>query len=210
MKATEILASEHRVIEQVLECLEKMADRCAVLGVVDAESATKAIDFFRHFADHCHHGKEEQHLFPLLETRGFPRETGPTGVMLTEHEQGRRILRGLADAVEGAAAGETMAAERFVANAQAYINLLREHIRKEDERLFVMADHALSHEDQEGLLESFARVESEEMGQGTHEKYLRTANELADRWNVARADVEPACGHVCSCGHQARVLGIGD
>jgi hypothetical protein len=48
------------------------------------------------------------------------------------------------------------------------------------------------------------------MGQGTHEKYLRIADELADRWNVARADVEPACGHVCSCGHQARLLGIGD
>jgi hemerythrin-like domain-containing protein len=210
MKATEILASEHRVIEQVLECLEKMADRCAALGTVDAESATQAIDFFHHFADHCHHGKEEQHLFPLLEARGFPRATGPTGVMLTEHEQGRRILCGLAEAVEGVAAGDAVAAERFVANAQAYINLLRDHIRKEDERLFVMADYALSREDQKRLLESFARVENEEMGQGTHEKYLQIANELADRWNVARADVEPACGHVCSCGHQARLLGIGD
>src|SRR5262249_33849697 len=161
---------------------------------VDTESATQAIDFFRHFADHCHHGKEEQHLFPLLEARGFPRATGPTGVMLTEHEQGRRILRGLAESVEGAAAGEPMAAERFIANPQAYINLLREHIRKEDERLFVMADCALSHEDQEELLESFARVEGEEMGPGAHEKYLRMANELADRWNVVRADGEPACG----------------
>jgi hemerythrin-like domain-containing protein len=210
MKATEILASEHRVIEQVLDCLEKMADRCAALGVVDADSATQAIDFFRHFADHCHHGKEEHHLFPLLEARGFPRATGPTGVMFTEHDQGRRVLRSMADAVAGAAVGDPIAADRFIASAQAYIDLVREHIRKEDERLFVMADLALTREDQERLLESFSRVECEEMGEGTHEKYLRIADGLADRWNVARADGVSTCGHGTSCGHQARLLEIVD
>jgi len=85
MRPTEILMQEHRVIEQVLDCLERMAQRVEAGDELDLESAKQAIDFFRNFADRCHHGKEEDCLFPLLEQKGFSREQGPTGVMLHEH-----------------------------------------------------------------------------------------------------------------------------
>jgi hemerythrin-like domain-containing protein len=55
MKPTEVLGAEHRVIEQVLDCLERMAEQCERSGRIDAESAEKAIDFFQDFADRCHH-----------------------------------------------------------------------------------------------------------------------------------------------------------
>ena len=71
MRPTEILMQEHRVIEQVLDCLETMAQRAEAGEGVDLESAKQAIDFFRNFADRCHHGKEEDCLFPLLEQKGF-------------------------------------------------------------------------------------------------------------------------------------------
>ena len=77
MKPTQILENEHRVIEQVLDCLDKIADRCETDGRLDAESAREAVDFFRNFADRCHHGKEEAELFPLMHARGFPQEGGP-------------------------------------------------------------------------------------------------------------------------------------
>ena len=85
MKPTEILSAEHRVIEQVLNCLEKMAAQAEKTGTLDKVSATDAVNFFRTFADQCHHGKEEAHLFPAMEAKGFPRQGGPTGVMLHEH-----------------------------------------------------------------------------------------------------------------------------
>src|SRR5262245_60786760 len=100
MKATDILMDEHRVIEQVLNCLEKLADRCEAGETLDNTSASEALPFFRNFADRCHHGKEEGHLFPLLEARGFSRQGGPTGVMLHEHEEGRGLLTAMARAVE--------------------------------------------------------------------------------------------------------------
>jgi hemerythrin-like domain-containing protein len=200
MHATEILRNEHRVIEQVLACLEKIAGRCPSEGTLDAASASQALDFFRNFADRCHHGKEEERLFPLLEQRGFSREHGPTGVMRLEHNQGRQLLRGMAAAIAAAEAEAATAGERFAAHARRYVELLRAHIRKEDERLFPMADQVLSARDQESLQEAFGVMEHEEMGDGTHENYLHLADELADRWNVPRASVEfaaPACG---SCG----------
>jgi hemerythrin-like domain-containing protein len=197
MKATEILSQEHRVIEQVLACLEKMADRCDAGEPLDGASAERALDFFRRFADECHHGKEEGAFFPLLEARGFPPHLGPTGVMRAEHDLGRRLLRGMAAVLDGAAAGAPAARERFAAYARHYTALLREHIGKEDARLFPMADQALSAGDQAALQAMFAAREHKEMGDGTHAHYLRLADELADYWGVPRAFPEaavPACG----------------
>ena len=44
------------------------------------------------YVDRCHNQKEEQHLFPLLEQRGIPRQSGPLAVMLAEHEQPSELL----------------------------------------------------------------------------------------------------------------------
>jgi hemerythrin-like domain-containing protein len=194
MKATEILMNEHRVIEQVLSCLEKLADRCEAGEKLDGTSALEALEFFRNFADRCHHGKEEGHLFPLLESRGLAHHGGPTGVMLHEHEEGRRLVAAMARAVERDTPGD------FVRHARAYAGMLREHIRKEDHCLFPMAAGILNGSDAEALAERFEHVESADMGEGTHERYLQLANDLADRLNVNRAQVTPTCEHT-RCHH---------
>jgi hemerythrin-like domain-containing protein len=202
MKATEILMDEHRVIEQVLNCLEKMADRSESGEELDRASTREALAFFRNFADRCHHGKEEGHLFPLLEARGLARQGGPTGVMLHEHEEGRGLLAAMARAVEENAPRE------FVRLARAYIGLLREHIRKEDDCLFPMAAAILSDPDAESLAQRFEHLEHAEMGEGTHEHYLQLANDLATRFAVPRAQVTPACGHARCHHHRPPLQGV--
>jgi len=199
MKPTEILSEEHRVIEQVLDCLEKIAHNCTAEGRLDKTSAEQALDFFRNFADRCHHGKEETHLFPAMEAKGFSREGGPTGVMLHEHEQGRAHVRGMADAVEEAAAGKSKAIAQFVTHARGYVNLLREHIEKEDHCLFTMANQTLTANDQEKLMDAFENVEHEQMGLGIHAKFLNLADELADRFGVSRTVGNRS---VCGCHHE--------
>jgi hemerythrin-like domain-containing protein len=200
MQATDILTGEHRVIEQVLNCLDKMVAKAAATGQVDWADAGDAVDFFRTFADRCHHRKEEQHLFRLLEERGFSREQGPTGVMLDEHELGRHYVRGMAEAVAAGRAGQAGAVSKFVENARAFLPLLRLHIMKEEHRLFPMANHALTSLDQDELLDAFERVESDDLQKGTHERYLEIANRLADHFGVRRADTS---GHQCCCHHAA-------
>ena len=202
MNPTEILSSEHRVIEQVLNCLEAMVRQARLAGRLDRPSAQDAVAFFRNFADRCHHGKEETHLFPALEAKGFPRDGGPTGVMLYEHEQGRAHVRGMEENIEAAAAGDLRALQQFIDHAEGYVRLLREHIYKEDHVLFPLADRTLGEEDQRGLLAAFGRVEAEEMGAGTHETYLQIAQQLADRYGVSAAPSAAPTGHFhCGGGH---------
>jgi hemerythrin-like domain-containing protein len=202
VQPTDILMTEHRLIEQVLNCLEKIVQQADAEKKLDETSALEAIDFARSFADGCHHAKEEAHLFPVMEANGFSGGCSPVAVMMREHELGRLYIQGMAATVEGASAGESEALKWFVQHGQSYIKLLREHIRKEDICLFPAANHRLTDRDQEQLLAAVEKVEAEEIGKGTHEKYRALANQLADRFRVPRACADqPNRGDGCGCEH---------
>jgi hemerythrin-like domain-containing protein len=198
MGLTKILTDEHRVIEVVLNCLERMADEAGRTGKLDEVSANQAVDVIRTFADKCHHGKEENHLFAALVSKGMPREGGPVGQMLIEHAQGREFVKGMAGSISGAAAGDQQALQQFTRNATGYVQLLRAHIKKEDGVLFPMADRMLTEEDQKQLMRSFESVESDHMGKGTHEKYLAIVTSLAKKYHVEAGHKQ---ANSCGCGH---------
>jgi hemerythrin-like domain-containing protein len=75
--------------------------------------------------------------------------------------------------------------------------MLRQHIQKEDHCLFAMADQAFSAAEQEQLLAAFEKVEQEDMGAGTHETFLKMANDLADKYGIARAEAGAAAQSCC-------------
>src|SRR5574340_122282 len=176
MQPTDILMNEHRIIEQVLNCLERILEQCTTEKKLDTKSAKQAIEFFRSFADRCHHGKEETQLFPVMQANGFSGGCSPVVVMLREHELGRLYVQGMDAAIEPAAAGDAESLKWFIEHGQSYLKLLREHIRKEDICLFPAANHRLTEKDQEELLAAIQKIEADEMAQGSHETYLRIAN----------------------------------
>ena len=140
----------------------------------------KIIEFFKEFADNCHHRKEEDILFPALEEYGVPNEGGPIGVMLSEHVVGRENVKGMNDAIADIKEGKESASEEFVRYARDYIALLTEHIDKENNILFVMADTRIPEEKQQSLLLEFEKAEEEKIGPGVHEKYHKLLNELSE------------------------------
>lgn len=174
-KATALLSDEHRVIERVLAAVERLIQKPAGESI---EPWKKALDFIRHFADQCHHFKEEKVLFPALEEHGIPNEGGPIGMMLQEHEEGRSYVRAMFDALGKIETGDQSAQAALFENARQYLRLLREHIQKEDDILFRMADEVIPEDEQRQLLKTFETHEAEEIGVGVHEKYLKIAAEL--------------------------------
>jgi hemerythrin-like domain-containing protein len=178
MKATEILMNEHRVIERVLSAMEAAVHRLQAGDEVDAAFFIDATEFIRGFADGCHHHKEEGVLFKAMNAAGMPRDQGPVAVMLAEHEQARALTRGLREAAEKLQAGDEDAKALIIRNAQSYAALLREHIAKEDQVLFPMAEGVIPKSQHERVLADFDKVEHEETGAGVHEKYLALADKL--------------------------------
>ena len=168
--ATETLRKEHDAILRMLDASDEVANRLQRDEQVAPEVLGGLLEFFQLFADRCHHGKEEDLLFPLLEKKGLPRSGGPLAVMLHEHTLGRALVRQMAQATQEFAAGQPVAGRRWAEAAREYGGLLRAHIQKENNILFVMAERMLSDEEQTGLTEAFEKVEDEKMGPGTHER----------------------------------------
>ena len=169
---------EHRVIERAITALEAAARRLDSGRSIRAGFFIDAARFIKEFADGAHHRKEEGLLFPAMEAAGVPKDGGPIGVMLAEHEEGRRLTRGMRAAAEKLAAGDEAARGEVVRNAMGYVQLLRQHIAKEDGVLFPMADRVIRDPARSELESAFERIAREEAGEGVHERYLGLAESL--------------------------------
>ncbi|MFO1303646.1 MAG: hemerythrin domain-containing protein [Burkholderiales bacterium] len=162
MKLTDVLSSEHRVIEQVVAALESAAERLDGGGRMRPGFFEDATRFIVEFSDGCHHAKEERVLFPALVKRGLPENSGPVAVMLYEHEEGRRLTAGLRNAVAGMAAGQAGAADVVADYARAYATLLAQHIFKEDNILFPLASRVVPANEWDAIGDEAARVDRED------------------------------------------------
>ena len=171
---TGVLKAEHRVIERVVDALERMIDR----RPFERDFFARAIDFLREFTDGCHHAKEEHELFPTLEAAGVPRERGPIGCMLAEHARGRELVRRMSDLLDGAARGDADSGAAFEMAVRSYVELLRQHIWKEDNVLFGMADRVLDTQGREALGRAFDAAGRAAGGAERHERHVHIADEL--------------------------------
>jgi hemerythrin-like domain-containing protein len=172
------LMSEHRIIETVLTATEA---RLAAMTPASFPAGffEEALDFFRNFADGYHHYKEEDALFPMLVTRGVPTDGGPIGCMLKEHVFGRSCLAGIRENLAAARGGSAEAVEAIRRHATDYINMLRQHIFKEDTVLFRMARFLLEPPDVERLERDYSNPDNPRIRPAVREKYQALAARLA-------------------------------
>lgn len=158
MHPTDILMQEHRAIEARLDGLEQRIRAIREGAVFSRPWFEDTLDFFRDQADRCHHAKEETLLFPRMKQRGVPEAGGPIGVMLAEHDEGRGYLKAVRENLAGAEGGSAEALNAVLKNSAAYIEMLRNHIYKEDNILFRMAVMVLEPGDVADLEQAFAEV----------------------------------------------------
>ncbi len=182
MKATQILMHEHEVIGEGLRLLDAVAARLARGDSVAAADLERLLEFFAGFADGCHHAKEEGILFPALEAAGLPHDHGPVAVMLSEHEEGRRLIGTMRRNAAAAGRGDREAALRFADAAREYVQLLEAHIVKENGVLFPAADGMLTEANDREITAAFDRHEEREMGAGAHQRFHAMLDELAARY----------------------------
>ena len=93
------LKKDHDLIEKVLKSMETTLELLKNGKNIPESILMPIIDFSKNFTNVCHHGKEENSLFPALEKTGMPKIMGPIAVMLMEHE----ITKKLSDKLENSA-----------------------------------------------------------------------------------------------------------
>ena len=163
-KATGDLKKEHSAILHVLKILDKIILSETKEDHAKLQYYNEMAYFFMIFTDKCHHGKEENFLFKELVDHGVPNEGGPVGAMLQEHAKGREYIALMNKSLEA------KDLPGFHTAAAKYRDILRSHIEKENNVLFVMADKLLDETKQDELFEEFEQHEENVIGHGVHEK----------------------------------------
>ena len=67
MKPTRELSTEHNAVLVALQILEKVEAAVAARNDQALGHLEQLLDFFKGFVDRCHHGKEEDVLFPMAD-----------------------------------------------------------------------------------------------------------------------------------------------
>ncbi len=182
MLPTEDLIHEHKAIKIMLSIMSKIAEDIKTNKGVDLHDIEKIIDFLKTFADKCHHGKEEAALFPALVLAGIQNENGPIGVMLYEHTIGRRYIKELSMGVENSKIDNTNTGELIAASLTNYVILLQNHIQKEENILFPMANKVLNEQIQKEIFKHFEKIEEEVVGHGVHEQLHELLKQLQNKY----------------------------
>lgn len=176
-KAIDELKHDHDAILSSLSILDAMVGKLGKPGAPSADALKSYIGFLKEFADKCHHGKEEGILFPALTGAGLPANSGPVGVMLHEHVEGRALIQQMEKAL---AAG--VDAPAFTRAAQGYAELLRAHIAKENDVLFPMAERMLPASQLEEIKGRFVNHEETVIGHGRHEELHALLKDLKKQY----------------------------
>ncbi|MDD5347719.1 MAG: hemerythrin domain-containing protein [Candidatus Omnitrophica bacterium] len=162
-----VLMVEHRVIERMIKLWENELNRINATGKANSSFLGQAVDFMRTYADHFHHGKEENMLFALLRQKPL---TGGLASMLDglaeEHTVSRRTVAALAAANRDYAAGAEDALAAIRESISAIIRLYPAHIRKEDKQFFLPVMEFLTDMEKEKMLADFRAFEP-----STHDTY---------------------------------------
>jgi len=175
-----VLDEEHVLIERLLSVLELEVARIDAGAAPDLALVQDAIRFFAEYADARHHGKEEQCLFPMLAAKKQVIRDGPIKVLTGEHDSGRYFTRELREGLNQLERGDGAAVPRIRRALFLYAQMLRRHIAKEREIVFLLARVLLTEEEMTELANQFQATDQERTGAPVSD-YLALVERLEKR-----------------------------
>ena len=155
MKATDFLMDDHRLIERALAALATATVQLEQEVAVRPGFFVGVVEFLDGFVHSQHFRREEGLFFSAMERAGAPRTAGPVAVAIREHEESRTATRVMRSAAERWEAGDKAARQDLAEDARRYVSLVKQHIAREDQLIFPMAEDMVSQEDDTQMFESF-------------------------------------------------------
>lgn len=160
MKVTEILMKEHQFILERLSILNELISKRDSFDIYKVE---ESIRFIQLYADEFHHAKEEDIYFKWLGSKNPMYDNGPLPCMLSEHDQGRAFVKNAQEAIKEYKLGNEEKMVDIIENLISFITLLRDHIHKEDNVLYNMAEkeNSISGDGDAMMLDRFIDTEKQ-------------------------------------------------
>jgi hemerythrin-like domain-containing protein len=180
MKPIGPLMKEHRLIEQMVQLLDRQLKLMNETNTADVAFLMIAVDFFRTYADRTHHGKEEDILFKKLSKKLLSAKDAQTmKELVEEHVWARKTVTRLAAAKEKYQQGGKDALGEIVTCVKELIDFYPTHILKEDKSFFYPSLEYFSKEEQDQMLQEFWEFDRKLI----HEKYQKIVDDIKNSAN---------------------------
>lgn len=167
------LMKEHRVIEKVIALLSE--EITIIKGKISPVFFEKVIDFFRFYADRCHHGKEEDILFFELDKKPMsPEHRKIMKGLLSDHIKARKLVASLDSSVNRYKQASIGAVSEVKDVLKEIVNLYTAHIKKEDKGFFFPVMKYFNRQEKDDLIARFVKFDSGLV----HEKYKKIIEDL--------------------------------
>jgi hemerythrin-like domain-containing protein len=188
MRFLNVLMDEHRGFSSMLDVLDAIAGRLERGADVPIPMLSDVLDFFESFTDR-HHDKEEAMLFPLLARHGIGPDQTVVSVLLSQHEAGRVYGAKMRRQLKRMQQGDPEAGVALASDARGYTELIREHIRIEDEYFYKLADRVLTEAEHAALVEQFGGDPGNRATHPDRERYMKMLEVypgVAAGWRMSR------------------------
>lgn len=172
------LMIEHRLIERMVGVLREEMHGIEKNNDVHMELIDSGVDFFRSYADRCHHGKEEDILFrDLAKKRLSPEHKKIMDELIQEHRFGRETVGKLLSAKERYGNGDRDAEKEIIDFLKKLVEFYPVHIEKEDKHFFLPCMAYFSKEERDAMLQECWEFDR----QLIHEKYRQLVERFEGR-----------------------------
>ena len=186
MYCTEVMVKQHANISRMLKVIKEIC--CGILegDEIDQKEFAEILDFIRRYADGHHHRREELVLFPemvdhLEEVASIIIKHG----MLVEHDLVRAHVRALDEALKLYAQEPTTEYKlQILTEAMAYANRLQQHVEKENNVVYPLADRGLSDDIKAKIDQTVKDMEAEE-GPDFAKGYMDLLDRLEKKYKIA-------------------------
>lgn len=169
------LMIEHRLIENMVKRISEEWSSIQRTRQIDEVFIEEAVDFMQTYADHCHHGKEEDILFRELRKRKLdPELVRMMEELYTEHVVARGLVRQMKDSKSRFVMGETSALDDLIDAMGKIVEIYPRHIEKEDKQFFLPAMEVFTKQERSAMLLEFAEFDRHLI----HERYRAIVDRL--------------------------------
>jgi hemerythrin-like domain-containing protein len=170
-----MLMEEHRLIEYVVEAMVKESVKIKAEKQINPVTIDKIVDFIRVYADHAHHGKEEDILFAELSKKQLDEHDSKLMQnLIDEHVYARGVVKELVSAKDKCVQGDTDRIKEISEKMEILADFYPKHIKKEDEDFFLRTEKYFTPEELKIMSEKFTEFDARLI----HEKYRQVCQEL--------------------------------
>ena len=182
MTPTENLINEHKKINELLDIMSKIALKIKSKDVFYPNDVEEVVKYLINIIENSHHGKEDDVFYPELISSGIPKETAPLSIINYEHIISVNYLKDISSCVVNCKIGNDFSGELLADSLTNYVIAIKNHIQREEEIVFPIANEVFSIEKQNEILQRFEVIEQKYISNSFNDQFDELLNKFKNKY----------------------------